>query len=697
MSESTAETSGRGRSQRTLAAGTILEDRYEIQRVAGRGGMSTVYVARDLRFSQVARLCAVKEMFDVDPDARVRALRLVNFERESAMLATLSHPAIPRIYDYFSRGGLVYLVLEYIDGDDLERVLANQKMAFQEDQIIRWAIEICDVLAMLHDQQPDPIIFRDLKPSNIMLRVSGQIVLIDFGIARTIQGRQRGTMIGTEGYAPPEQYRGIADARGDIYALGATLHHMATNSDPRLETPFTFSERPIRSLNQDISEELAAVIMKMVAYNPTDRYQSIHHLRADLEIVQQRQAAASFMASGMSPIHPATPVVSPPSDTGRPLRSGTTILGIPPARVAVSESPSEAVPVPLTEQRPVKKRAARRRREDAATERLLWATATGDEVRGSAVFDGQSFAIGSYDGHVYSIGVVDGIARWRFRTGRGVVSRPAVSGETLVFGSEDYSIYAVDRTMGSLLWSHRTGMPVRSSPAIHDTSVVIGSDDAWVYSLDLESGKINWRQRTWGPVRSSPVVAEGRVLIGCDDTYLYALNARTGRVEWRMSCGAPIQSAPLYAGDRVFVASRGGLVTAYSISAGEKIWQFDAKAPILASLKEAAGNLIFGAVDGALYGLACEDGTPRWVERHANQITASALLAGPIGYVGTVDGDCVCFNTANGDLNWRYHVGGSIVSTPAYGNGIIVVGSTDGRICGLMLNESEIQMLEKGN
>jgi len=692
MSDSAAETTGRGRSQRTLQAGTVLEDRYEIQRIAGRGGMSTVYVARDLRFSQVERLCAIKEMFDVDPDARVRALRLVNFERESALLATLSHPAIPRIYDYFSRGGIVYLVLEYIDGEDLERVLANQKMAFQEEQIIRWGIEICDVLAMLHDQKPDPVIFRDLKPSNIMLRVSGQIVLIDFGIARTIQGRQRGTMIGTEGYAPPEQYRGIADARGDIYALGATLHHMATNSDPRLETPFTFNERPIRSLNQDISEELSAVIMKMVAYNPADRYQSIHHLRADLEIVQQRQAAASFMASGMSPLHPMTASGNATPAPARAVRAGTTVLGVPPAPVELPET----VPTPTIERRPVKKRAARRRRDDALTERLLWATATGDEVRGSAVFDGHSFVIGSYDGHVYSLGVVDGIVRWRFRTGRGVVSRPAVSGETLVFGSEDYSVYAVDRTMGSLTWTHRTGMPVRSSPVIHETSVVVGSDDAWVYSLDMESGKVNWRQRTWGPVRSSPVVAEGRVLIGCDDTYLYALNERTGRVEWRASCGSPIQSAPLYVDGRVFVASRGGMVVAYSMSGGEKLWQFDAKVPILASPREVDGTLIFGAVDGALIALACEDGTPRWVERHSNQITASALLAGPIGYVGTVDGDCICFSTANGDLNWRYQVGGSIVSTPAYGNGIIVIGSTDGRICGLMLNENEIQMLEKG-
>lgn len=685
--------SGSRRSQRTLAPGTILEDRYEIQKVAGRGGMSTVYVARDLRFSQVERLCAIKEMFDVDPDARVRALRLVNFERESALLATLSHPAIPRIYDYFALGGLVYLVLEYIDGDDLERVLANQKMPFQEDQIIRWAIEICDVLAMLHDQKPDPIIFRDLKPSNIMLRSSGQIVLIDFGIARTIQGRQRGTMIGTEGYAPPEQYRGIADARGDIYALGATLHHMSTNSDPRLETPFTFSERPIRTLNPEISEELSAVIMKMIAYNPADRYQTVHHLRADLEIVQQRHVAASYMASGMAPTQRASTMPEPVQEPPRPLRAGTTVLGVPPLTVTTATPVST---MPIIERRTVKKRAARRRREDAMTERLLWSTVTGDEVRGSASFDGRSFAIGSYDGHLYSVGAVDGSIRWKFRTGRGVVTKPAVSGSTLVFGSEDYSVYAVNRELGTMLWSHRSGMPVRSSASINESAVVIGSDDAWVYCLDLGSGKVIWRQRTWGPVRSSPIFADGRVLIGCDDTYIYALNERTGRVEWRASCGGQIQSTPLKVDDRVVVSARNGTLSAFALSGGERLWQYDAGAPILASPREVDGTVVVGAIDGALIGLSAEDGQVRWIERHANQITATALLAGPLGYVGTVGGDCVCFGTANGELLWRFQVGGSIVSTPEYGAGIIVVGSTDGRICGLTLHENEIELLEKG-
>src|SRR5690606_27398399 len=124
---------------------------------------------------------------------------LVNFERESALLATITHPAVPKIYDYFADGGMIYLVLEFIDGDDLERALARRKSPFDEESIVDWAIQICDVLEMLHDFQPAPIIFRDLKPSNIMLRRNGKIALIDFGIARTFQSAQRGTMIGTEG------------------------------------------------------------------------------------------------------------------------------------------------------------------------------------------------------------------------------------------------------------------------------------------------------------------------------------------------------------------------------------------------------------------------------------------------------------------------------------------------------------------
>lgn len=676
-----AESQNGRRGHRALLPGTILENRYEIKRVCGRGGMSTVYAARDLRFSQVERICAVKEMFDLDPDANVRALRLVNFEREAALLATISHPAVPKIYDFFSANGLVYLVLEFIDGQDLERMLDKRKQPFPEDDLRRWAMEICSVLETIHAHKPDPIIFRDLKPSNIMLRTTGQIVLVDFGIARTIQGRQRGTMIGTEGYAPPEQYRGIADARGDIYALGATLHHLATNSDPRLETPFTFHDRAVRKLNPEISEGFAAIIMKALAYNPVDRYQSVQALVADLEAIGAKQVRSSPP--------PATAILPAPVD------------------IVIEEAPAIESAGPKVHEAPLrervvdrkaasKRRAARRRRHDAdlSAERLVWAVQTGDEVRGSGVFDGRAFFIGSYDQHMYSLAPHDGAVRWKFRTSRGVVSRPAVHGRRVYFGSEDHSVYVVGVDSGVAEWSYRTDMPIRSSPAISGDRMIIGSDDGAVYALSLDDGKLIWKQRTWGPVRSSPVVDGSTIFVGSDDGNLYALRVADGRVLWRVPVGGPVLSTPCLANEHVYVTSRAGLVSCVT-RRGERVWQYDARVPIVASPKIAADILVVGVADGAVLGLAASDGALRWSERYANQITSTALLASDCGYVGTIDGDCVCFSLATGALIWKYAVGGSIVSSPVYGAGVLLVGSTDGRICGLALTDREIERFER--
>jgi outer membrane protein assembly factor BamB len=645
--------------------------------------MSTVYAARDLRFGQVERICAVKEMFDLDPDANGRALRLVNFERESALLATITHPAVPKIYDYFIFNGLVYLVLEFIEGHDLERLLDQRKSPFTETALLGWSAEICSVLKTLHEQRPDPIIFRDLKPSNVMLRATGQIALVDFGIARTIQGRQRGTMIGTEGYAPPEQYRGIADARGDIYALGATLHHLATNADPRQETPFTFHERPVRSLNPEISEQFASVIAKMLAYNPSERYQTVHDILLDLHAIDSRQISMSIapLDARATDQPAATANVHHPSPDGvdRP-----------------SETPTAVATAHQARRTGGKKRAIRRKRVDydIIADRLCWAAQTLDEVRGSATFDGHSFIIGSYDGHVYAVTPVDGSMRWRFRTGRGVVARPAVNQSIAVIGSEDHSIYALDLETGRACWSHRTGMPVRSSAIILQDRTVVGSDDGSVYCLSLAEGKLLWKQRMWGPVRSSPVVCATTVLVGSDDGNLYALNAVNGRVNWRANAQGPIQSTPVIIGDLAIVTARSGIVSAFQIASGERLWQFDARAALLSSPRLAGGTLITGTVDGQLIGLSHDDGQHRWTSQIANQIVSSILPARELAYIGTIDGDVVAVHAATGEVAWRHSIGAAIVSTPAYGNGVIVVGATDGRVCGLSLTESEIEQLE---
>lgn len=677
--DGTRATSGGGtqRAPRILPAGTVLEGRYEVQRVAGRGGMSTVYAARDLRFGQVERLCAVKEMGDNEPDPGTRALSLVNFERESALLATITHPAVPKIYDYFADGGMIYLVLEFIDGDDLERALAKRKRPFPEASVIEWAIQICDVLEMLHGFQPAPIIFRDLKPSNIMLRLSGRIALIDFGIARTFQGGQRGTMIGTEGYAPPEQYRGLADARGDIYALGATLHHLITNNDPRHQTPFTFHERPIQSLNPSASDAFSDVIAKMVSYHPDQRYQTVLEVRHALESLQ-RQRAQELLDP--QPIDLSLIPTSPQ----------TTALSVP----STPEPSDNDEPRRIDRRRPSRRRVIRRRPDqEMPGERIAWTVATGDEVRGTAIFDGVSVYIGSYDRRLYCLSPENGTVRWRFETGRGVVARPTTRLERIVVGSEDSAVYCLDARSGSMLWQHRTSMPVRSSAVIDRDRVIVGSDDGFVYCFDLEIGEVIWRQRTWGAVRSTPILRDQLVLIGADDGNLYALNRETGASVWRRPAGGAIQSEPAGTNRLIVTTSRSGTVAAFDRDSGQRRWTWQATGPVISSPRIEQQMVVFGVADGGLIGLSLDDGQQIWVQRYANQITSTPLLGSSTGYIGTIDGAVVAFSVDSGELVWRYDIGGSIVSSPCLAGNVLVVGSTDHRVYGIALADWELQEL----
>ena len=181
--------------------------------------MGSVYQARDLRFPNVTRYVAVKEMLNLSTDQNMREMTLKTFERESDMLASLSHPAVPKIYEYFPSKTRAYLVMEYINGRDVEMIINSMTDFLPVDTVLRWALDLCDVLGYLHLQEPEPIIFRDVKPSNIMIDQHGQIRLVDFGIAKIFQEGQKGTMIGTEGYSAPEQYRGEASPASDVYGI----------------------------------------------------------------------------------------------------------------------------------------------------------------------------------------------------------------------------------------------------------------------------------------------------------------------------------------------------------------------------------------------------------------------------------------------------------------------------------------------
>lgn len=256
-----------------LTPDTVLQNRYKITKLIGQGGMGAIYLADDTRFSN--RVCVIKEMLDHFTDEEQRTIATTNFLREADMLSSMHHEGIPEVYDRFSEGNRHYLVMEYIQGIDLEQKLDQATEPFDEKAVLNWAIQICDILSYLHNQKP-PIIYRDMKPANLILTKTGKIYMVDFGIARFFNPIKKGTMVGTQGYAPPEQYRGLMEPRSDLFALGATMHHLLTGRDPQEEPPFSFPK--VRQLNNKISHATEKLIEKSLEKDASDRFDSAEHM-----------------------------------------------------------------------------------------------------------------------------------------------------------------------------------------------------------------------------------------------------------------------------------------------------------------------------------------------------------------------------------------------------------------------------------
>ena len=260
-----------------LEMGSLVDGKYKILNKIGQGGMSVVYLAMNERAN---KQWAIKE---------VRKDGVQNFEvvkqgliAETEMLKKLSHPNLPSIIDVIDGDGTFLIVMDYIEGRHLESVVKEYGAQSQED-VIEWAKQLCDVLSYLHSRKP-PIIYRDMKPSNVMLKPDGKVMLIDFGTAREFKENSVAdtTCLGTQGYAAPEQYggHGQTDARTDIYCLGATLYHLLTGHNPS-EPPYEMY--PIRYWNPELSSGLEEIILKCTQKNPDDRYQNCGELLYALE------------------------------------------------------------------------------------------------------------------------------------------------------------------------------------------------------------------------------------------------------------------------------------------------------------------------------------------------------------------------------------------------------------------------------
>lgn len=264
-----------------LANGTLIDGKYEILSKVGQGGMSVVYLAINRK---AMKQWAIKEVRrDGVKDFEVVKQSLV---AETDMLKKLSHPNLPDIVDIIETEDSFLIVMDYIEGKPLNKRL-EESGAQPEELVVEWAKQLCDVLDYLHTRQP-AIIYRDMKPSNVMLKPDGSVCLIDFGTAREYKGTniQDTTCLGTIGYAAPEQFggQGETDARTDIYCLGATLYHLVTGHSPA-EPPYEMY--PIRQWDPQLSPGLEAIILKCIQKDPNDRYQSCAELKYALENMEE--------------------------------------------------------------------------------------------------------------------------------------------------------------------------------------------------------------------------------------------------------------------------------------------------------------------------------------------------------------------------------------------------------------------------
>jgi len=280
------------------AIGKVLNNRYLIIRGIAGGGFGVVYLARDTALSGKYR--AVKEMSGDGPDPSVveRSFRI-----EAKILSRLEHPCIPAITDFFIEENKLYLVMDYVKGETLKKLLKNlqEDEFFPEEQVLKWALSIADVLEYLHNR-PEPILFRDIKPDNIMVTEEGDVKLIDFGIAKVFAGPGADTTkyaLYTEGYAPPEQWAGKAEKRSDIYSLGVTVYHLLTKVHPKEVGPHF---PPAEEINPSVSKELAGIINKSIEIKISDRYQSIEDFKKNLlhimELKKNREKIDEHLIKG---------------------------------------------------------------------------------------------------------------------------------------------------------------------------------------------------------------------------------------------------------------------------------------------------------------------------------------------------------------------------------------------------------------
>ena len=496
-----------------------------------------------------------------------------------------------------------------------------------EEQVVGWGIQLCDVLSFLHNHKPDPIVFRDMKPSNVMVNQHNHIILVDFGIAKPFQTGQKGTMIGTEGYSPPEQYRGEATAQADIYSLGATLHHLLTRRDPRLEPPFSFGERPIRKINPGISIEIETVINTALQYDVENRFKTIDDFKNALIGAARKTGLLNRIA-----LNPDT----------MPRQSGNS---------------SSVKPV--------------------------WAFQCEDEIRGTPLYLGGMVYTGCYDNNLYALNAANGEFQWKYATNGGIVSRPAAADDNIYFGSEDKFLHAVNARTGKMVWVYPTDGRIRSSPRIADGHIFIGSDDKCLHAIKQQSGRKAWSNETSDEIRSTPFVLNEMIYFGNEGGEFICLDFHE-TVKWRFRAKRAITSSPWVQDNVVFFTSMDSFLYALDAKSGWLLWRFRMEKASIVSPCVINNMVITGSSDGNLYAVDSRNAKEIWRFKASNQINGSPIVYKEAVYVGSVDNNLYCIEARNGHLRWKFETKGPITGTPCIYDDILYFGSNDHFIYALL-------------
>ncbi len=610
-----------------LAPRTELDKRYKILKLLHSRNCN-IYAAGDLHSGDTQQIYAIKELVPAaDIFGELRDVQRV-FERQVKRIADMRHSAIPRIHRYFMEKDRFYIVMDYINGMDLNTLMSKLPELPYEEWVVDWAIQLCDALDYLHNLRPDSFIFGHLKPTNIMLTTEdNKIKLVGFGLSRIARKEPRPPSL----YAPPEQHEGAVSIKADIYALGATMHYLLTGQSPKDHPKFSFAERPPQEINPVVSSIISEIILKATANNQNDRYWSAEEMDDALK-------ATLKFAAATAPVEEA-PVVE--------------IEELKPSPPAVTSKKSGEI---------------------------IWTVSTGDEIRSTPLVYNNGVYVTSYDSVLYVLDYETGKERWRYTAQAGIHASPYEWNNAIFIASLDNHIYCLNARTGRSAWDFEAADKVRTTPAVDYGHVFVGADDGNLYVLNARNGKLTWQFSAKDAIRSSPLINDENIIFGCNDNTVYCVSMRSRKAVWKFATDSQVLSSPVSKGELIFIGSNDKNIYALNAGTGRVEWKAKTRHAVVAPPSIADDVLLVAGYDKRVYALVPNTGKPLWKFEAEAEIVSSPAVADGRVYFGSFDTYVYCLDLSTGEQLWKTQTGERIFSSPCVYEGIVYIGSSDHNI-----------------